>query len=302
MSTETPATGATQETPNDAPWVCVTCGHPAIHDYCSHCGEKRRETHDFSLRHILGEAAEAFFHVDSKILLSLKTLLSKPGRLTAEFFAGRRKPYMLPLQTFFVCNLIFFVLQPLTGLEILGPPLRAFDNSFLRSVVTPLVHGRLAKKHVSLDSPVQYEEFAARFDQVSHLQAKSLVLIMVPMLAVVLAFIHFRPRRFFSEHLVFALHAYAWWLLWLLGILTGMGILWIVMGAAGHPLSPGALDWMATLLEFGGFGVYLFFAQRTFYRQSPMSALAKSLALVMGVYCIFHLYRLLLLFTVLYAM
>ncbi|MBZ5521846.1 MAG: hypothetical protein LAP21_06360, partial [Acidobacteriia bacterium] len=30
--------------------------------------------------------------------------------------------------------------------------------------------------------------------------------------------------------------------------------------------------------------------------------LVKSLALVMGVYCIFHLYRLLLLFTVLYAM
>ena len=32
--------------------------------------------HDFSLKHVLAEAAEAFFHVDSKIFLTLKTLVS----------------------------------------------------------------------------------------------------------------------------------------------------------------------------------------------------------------------------------
>src|SRR5258708_36071556 len=131
MSTETPTAPDNAERVMDAPWMCVTCGQPAIHDYCSHCGEKRRETHDFSLRHILGQAAEAFFHADSKILLSLRTLMLRPGRLTAEFFAGMRKPYMLPLQVFFVCNLIFFILQPLTGLEILASPLRASENSAL---------------------------------------------------------------------------------------------------------------------------------------------------------------------------
>ena len=104
----------------------MTCGQEAHENFCAYCGEKRHDNHDFSLKHVLAEAAEAFFHVDSKIFRTLKTLVSTPGKLTADFFLGRRKPYMSPLQTFFVCNLLFFILQPLTGLEILAPPLQGF--------------------------------------------------------------------------------------------------------------------------------------------------------------------------------
>src|SRR5579864_7933186 len=81
-------------------WSCVTCGRSASGDYCSHCGEKRRLSHDFSLRHVFAEAMEGFFHLDSKIFLSLKTLVLHPGRMTQEFFLGRKKPYMTPLQLF----------------------------------------------------------------------------------------------------------------------------------------------------------------------------------------------------------
>lgn len=115
----------------------MTCGHEADEKFCAHCGEKRHNDHDFSLKHVLAEAMEAFFHVDSKIFLTLRTLVAKPGKLTADFFLGRRKPFMSPLQTFFVCNLLFFVLQPLTGLEILAPPLRVFEaNDFMGKTAT----------------------------------------------------------------------------------------------------------------------------------------------------------------------
>src|SRR5947209_1108276 len=83
-------------------WACVTCGQKAPGNFCSHCGEKQRQDHDFSLGHVLSEAIEAFFHLDSKVFLTLKRLVLRPGQLTSEFFLGRRKPYMSPLQTFLV--------------------------------------------------------------------------------------------------------------------------------------------------------------------------------------------------------
>src|SRR5579859_106411 len=134
----------------EAQWRCVTCGQQASGTFCGHCGEKRRQGHDFSLSHVLGEAVETFFHIDSKVFLTLKTLMLEPGKLTEEFFLGRRKPYMSPLQTFFVCNLLFFVLQPLTGLEILAPGLHTFENnSTIKTMAIRLVDRRLAHDHLS---------------------------------------------------------------------------------------------------------------------------------------------------------
>src|SRR5438270_8414745 len=219
-------------------WTCVTCGQQASRDFCSRCGEKRRQHHDFSLRHIFSDLVEAFFHVDSKVYLTLKTLIFRPGRLTSEFFLGRRKPYMSPLQTFLVCNLLFFVLQPLTGLEILARPLRVFENSmFFKPFIIHLVDQRLAKKHLSRTNPEQFIAFTERFDRVSHLQAKSLILVLAPVLAVVMAGLNFRRRRYFSEHLIFAVHVYAWWLLWLLLILVLMSLTRVLARITGQSMA-----------------------------------------------------------------
>lgn len=283
-------------------WICATCGQEAHENFCAHCGEKRHEDHDFSLRHVLAEAAEAFFHVDSKIFQTLKTLVAKPGKLTIDFFLGRRKPYMSPLQTFFVCNLIFFVLQPLTGLEILAPPLRAFEgNDFIGKTATRLVDRRLTKEHLSRTNPDQFKEFTERFDRLAHLQAKSLILILAPMLAVVLTIFDFGRKRYFSEHIIFSLHAYAWWLLWLLANLIILALVVVLPLLAGRHINLTYFDYAATSLEFGGLGAYLFFAGRRFYQDKMIAAAAKAVVLTFCAYQLFHVYRLMLFFTVLYS-
>lgn len=280
-------------------WTCITCGREATGNFCAHCGEKRRGDHDFSLRHVLAEAAEAFFHVDSKIFLTLKTLVTKPGKLTAEFFLGRRKPYMSPLQTFFVCNLIFFVLQPWTRLEILAPPLRAYEsNSFLNHTATRVIDQRLAQKHLSRNNPEQFRDFSDHFDRAARLQAKSLILLLAVMMAIVIAVVNLRRRLYFSQHVIFAIHVYAWWLLWLLAILVVMSLAYLL---SGHQIRALTIDYVATLLEFGGLGTYLFFASRRFYQDGILPALIKGVMLAFCGFGLFFLYRFLLLFTVLYS-
>jgi len=282
--------------------MCVTCGQEAQGKFCAQCGEKRRDNYDFSLRHVLAEAAEAFFHVDSKIFLTLRTLVTKPGKLTSEFFLGRRKPYMSPLQTFFVCNLFFFVLQPLTGLEILAPPLRVFENNdFVGKTATRLVDRRLTKERLSRNNPEQFKEFTERFERAAHLQAKSLILALAPMMAAVLAVLNFGRRRYFSQHIIFSLHAYAWWLLWLLANLVILALVIVLLHFGGRTIDVKYFDPAATSLEFGGLGVYLFFAGRRFYHDRMIPALVKTVALTFCAYGLFHVYRLMLFFTVLYS-
>ena len=286
----------------EAAWICVTCGKETVGNFCANCGEKRHDDHDFSLKHVLAEAAEAFFHVDSKIFLTLKTLVARPGKLTADFFLGRRKPFMSPLQTFFVCNLLFFILQPLTGLEILAPPLRVFEsNDYIGKTATRLVDRRLAKEHLSRTNPEQFNEFTERFERAAHLQAKSLILVLAPMLAVVLVILNFGRKRYFSEHIIFSLHAYAWWLLWLLANLLILALVVVLPLLAGRHFNLTYFDYAATSLEFGGFGVYLFFGSRRFYHDKIIPAMAKAVILTICAYQLFHLYRLMLFFTVLYS-
>ncbi|HEY1938779.1 MAG TPA: DUF3667 domain-containing protein [Candidatus Angelobacter sp.] len=291
-------------------WTCVTCGQNAVGNFCANCGEKRRGDHDFSLAHVLAEAAEAFLHIDSKVFLTLKTLMVKPGKLTEEFFLGRRKPYMSPLQTFFVCNLLFFLIQPLTGLEILAPPLRIFDdpNSWTRH----LIDQRLEHKHLSRANQQEFVDYSHNFDHNSRLQAKSLILVMALMLAVVISILYFQRRRYFSEHIIFSLHAYAWWLLWVLTILVATSLILIIVvsilyifaraklfGLRGSNLH--LLDVIETSLEFGGLGLYLFFAARKFYQDKLIPGLAKGVILTLCSSGLFYLYRYLLFFTVLYT-
>ena len=288
--------------PVDSTWTCVTCGQEAHGNFCPHCGEKLHDDHDFSLKHVLADAAEAFFHVDSKIFLTLKTLITTPGKLTSDFFLGRRKPYMSPLQTFFVCNLLFFVLQPLTGLEILAPPLRVFEgNDFIGKTASRLVDRRLAREHLSRANPEQFQEFTERFDRVAHLQAKSLILLLAPMLAVILAVLNFGRKRYFSEHTIFSLHAYAWWLLWLLANLVILALVVVLPLLAGLHINLDYFDYAATSLEFGGLGAYLFVASRRFYQDKIIPAVAKAVVLTFCAYQLFHVYRLMLFFTVLYS-
>lgn len=280
-------------------WTCVTCGQAATGTFCAHCGEKQLHNHDFSLGHVLAEAMEAFFHVDSKVFRTLKTLVTQPGKLTQEFFVGRRKPYMSPLQTFFVCNLLFFLLQPLTGLEILAPALRIFDND--NSTTKRLIDRRLEHKHLSRANAQEFEEFSLNFAHNSHLQAKSMILVMALMLSLVMAVIYFPRRKYFSEHIVFCLHAYAWWLLWVLAILIIMALAFVLSKLTGHQLGIHYIDALATLLEFGGLGVYLFFASRRFYQDKLLPGIARGMVLTICGFTLFNLYRYLLFFTVLYS-
>ena len=96
--------------------ACGNCGAQLAGPFCSQCGEKKFSRHDYSLGHFVEEALDGLAHFDSRFLRTLKLLLTRPGELSNAFFHGGRSRYTKPLSLFIIINVIFFFVQPHTGI------------------------------------------------------------------------------------------------------------------------------------------------------------------------------------------
>lgn len=149
-------------------WTCPGCAMERSTLFCPACGETRLRHHDLTVRGLLEQAVHAVISVDSRLLRSLGSLAARPGFLTAAYLAGRRKPYILPLQLFLITNVMAFAMQSLTGVKVFSTPLATHLHDQLWSgVARDLVLQRLATSGRTL------EQYAPVFDQAVALPAPS---------------------------------------------------------------------------------------------------------------------------------
>ncbi len=78
---------------------CASCDASLSGPYCSRCGERALEPEALTLRHFLVHtAAHELLHVDGALWRTLRLLSLRPGRLSLEYAAGRRRPYVNPFR------------------------------------------------------------------------------------------------------------------------------------------------------------------------------------------------------------
>ncbi len=92
----------------DAPPACLNCGASFAAPrpkFCPSCGQEttvRPPT--------LGEFAQqfggAYFSTEGALWRTLALLLFKPGELTRQYLAGRRKHYVLPLRLYLTVSVV----------------------------------------------------------------------------------------------------------------------------------------------------------------------------------------------------
>jgi Protein of unknown function (DUF3667) len=82
--------------------ACPSCGAALAEPFCHQCGETKSDSHDFTWKHTVHDAVHEFLHLDGKILTTLWLLIRRPGFLTAEYWAGRRRLYIRPLRLYIV--------------------------------------------------------------------------------------------------------------------------------------------------------------------------------------------------------
>jgi len=107
-------TGSSAE--ENAPPTCRNCGVPVDGAYCAACGQEtalRLPT----LREFLREAAGRYVALDGRFWRTMFALLARPGFLTREYLAGRRRRYIRPARLYLFATLIFFAVTRL----LVGP-------------------------------------------------------------------------------------------------------------------------------------------------------------------------------------
>lgn len=276
------------------PAPCPDCGGPIPDKYCTACGEKRFEAADYTLRRFLAETFRAVTDLEMPLARSILALLFRPGLLTSEYLSGRRKRYLKPLQLFVLCNVIYFFAQPFTGFNTLTTPLYVHLNGLPYSpAVRHMVAEAVREKRTTFD------DYRARFDATIQNQAKSMVVLMVPLFALFLKLLY--RRRPAVGHLVFSLHFYALFLLLLLFVNGSAALIPRASPRLGLLMRSLDEDVLFTLLLLLLAGVYVFLALRRAYAERPRAALLKTLPLVLSLMVIVQTYRLALFFTAFYT-
>ncbi|MBK8179680.1 MAG: DUF3667 domain-containing protein [Planctomycetes bacterium] len=253
--------------------TCASCSGVLQGEWCSACGEKRLGPRDLGLFAIAGDVLGGLFSLDGRIPRTVRTLMFQPGALTRAWAEGRRVGYTRPFSLFLVLSLVFFLVQPHTGMIGYG-----YQQLAAGSVGSAELRAELALKQTR--SGLGEPAFAERFDGILQGQKQSLFVALIPFFACLSALTHFRSRSPFVVHVVFAIHHCVVLLLLL-----------VLVFLAGLILPNGVLDRVVfrplpILGPEGGFvvflllttGTYLVFASRRAFPGTALRGWAQALA------------------------
>ncbi len=242
--------------PPDA--VCLNCGHtlgPVPPRFCPACGQ---ETHirPPKLGEFLQQFGGAYFATEGALWRTLKLLLLKPGELTAQYLAGRRKHYVLPLRLYLSISLVVLLLFRITAsvsLEVDGAV--KLDQGELRNGSLNIGLGRAGLKDGVFFCERMPEWLCQRIQRRIDLKPEALdgmvrqvtekfvanlgasLFVLLPAFALWLKLVYLNRGLRYTEHLVFALHVHALWFLVLgLMMLPGQAVQLLLLAVPVYTL------------------------------------------------------------------
>ncbi len=260
--------------------ACANCGAPFVparRRFCADCGQETHITPP-TLRELAQQFGGAYISTEGALWRTLKLLLTRPGELTAQYLAGRRKHYVLPLRLYLTISVVVFLLMRwMGGVDVVrgldGPELAAAERGKLPSLVLSagpvslgireggfvckslpsrlcdLVHERAAPDARTLLRKVRLanDRLAANLGAV--------MFVLLPLFAACLKLVNIHTGMPYTAHLVFALHLHAFWFIllalmhpvvapgWWLGVAVMVGYTWL----AGRRVYPGR--WLPRLVR-----------------------------------------------------
>ncbi len=280
----------------DQTWICPSCGAKSSTPFCPPCGERRWNEHDLTIRHLMGQLMESLTHLDSRLFRTLRLLVAQPGKLTLAYLRGARRPYLSPFHIFLDANLVFLLVQLLSGPSLFNTPLAAHLGHQLHgSLAQRLVDHHLGTTGMSLD------QYTPIFNYAETIFSRTLILLMLPPFAVIAGLVFVDRRRLAVTHLVFALHLYAFMLIVLCVLFPAVTVVAHLLIHFGVAVDPELLGWIVTALQVAPCVVYLAWSARAVYDVGPLRRWWSAGLLTLATLGILYGYRLTLLVFTLWA-
>ncbi|MDE2235602.1 MAG: DUF3667 domain-containing protein [Gammaproteobacteria bacterium] len=266
-------------------WSCPSCGHSCQLQFCPNCGEQRPAVERQAPSWAGPQALWNKLNFDGRLWPTLKKLIDAPGELTTAYMDGRRKPYVGPFELFLLINLVFFLVQSV-GIKVFSAPLAAE----LHERIYSLIAGRLLMHWLHSHS-MNLGQYTPVYNSLQETLAKALVILMVPLFAMAVVVLS-RPRRGVIKHTVFALHFYAFLMVFLGVLLLFLSVLFTGINLLDLKikLSAYAGDIITGVVFIVG-AVYLYLALGRVYVMSYWYRLIGAALLMTAVLYIFYAYR-----------
>ncbi|SDE06090.1 DUF3667 domain-containing protein [Kordiimonas lacus] len=226
---------------------------------------------------MFGQLLEEVSSLDSKLFRSFRAFLFSPGLLAYEHWRGARKPYLKPVTLFLIVNVIYFLVSPITDFAL---PLNNQAIQPYGAWVTKVIDGYVASSGESFD------QVAARYDALTQVVAKSIVIVSVPFLVPFVWICSPFRRYYLLDHTVFALHHYAFVLIWPVAA-SGIGYSLHALGL--EAFLPGWANAALLFLPLYAYGVV---GVKRAYGGGWIGALLKGIVLFAGVAVSHFIYRL----------
>jgi len=166
--------------------ICQNCNHGFAGNYCNNCGQKVFTESDKRLRSIFDEVLHFLTHLEGSFLLTFKTVLLRPGRLTVDYCAGVRKRYYKPISFFLLLILIYLLFPVMEGLNMRLEYYKGVE------IFGDYITGQIADKQATMG--ISEAELGEIFKQKSEKTAKILLVLLLPMTAFVIYLIDFRKK------------------------------------------------------------------------------------------------------------
>jgi Protein of unknown function (DUF3667) len=279
---------------------CGNCGATLMGPYCSKCGQHAHESAR-SVSVLFHDAWHTATHLDGRLWQSLYILLFKPGRLTKDYFAERRARYLPPVRLYLVLSVLFFgfglaapeksrVPPPPAPPDATSPhaaaPNEAAPEGAAEAGKTSAARKKSRKFSFGIsncdgiNSSIPWVQDSLRrscarnpesyVESVEHRTVANfpkMMFLLLPMMALVMLILYWRPRRYYVEHLVFFIHSHAAiFLLLLIEVLLGWIAAWLAWGAFA--------GWVMAIITLYSTW-YVYRAMRVYYGQGRLLTLAK---------------------------
>lgn len=248
--------------------TCKNCKNQFVGKFCNQCGEKVYNEENKKIRNIFGEVFHFVTHFDGTFLTSLKTSLTKPGKLSIDFCNGIRKKYFKPIPYFLLLVVLYLLFPKFKGLNMNAGTYVSEQYGFSWLSI-PVFKAKMKKYGVS------YEEIAHRYDGKSPKVSKFSLLLLIPLAAGVLALLNLNNRKLFYDHFILAAEMISFFIFLQFLVLPFINFLVEKV----HPASVSVfydgswVDWIIQIIS----ALFVIIAVRNFYQEKSWVSILKGL-------------------------
>lgn len=274
---------------------CDNCHTSLQGDFCHQCGQEKKSY----IRNVSGVVTEffgEFSNWDTRVWRTLVPLWFRPGYLSRRYVQGHRVPYVPPLRLYLFTSIIAFLLfaqlmpesvvtvnpaNTNAPLAVDGVTAQQAEN--ISGLLSGINEG--VKKQGPTDNDLMFlsddnkDIFYSKLDAIIanpklainkfFSLAPQMMFMLLPLFALLLKLLYIRSERYYTEHLIVALHSHSFILqfsvLYLaLQALTAVSWPWLVQPVEW--LATATLIWIPT---------YLLLCQKFYYQQGWGKTLLK---------------------------